>query len=208
MEHTSTKPWILWIGEHAYEEFKQLNSSIIHNYEHILLRYSRLDKASENASIYFLDEYTYLPEGSYTKETLHLPLINWLKEIGIALREGLIVGDASELLMQTFISISTFPIPTNTQNEEVLFQAVYQLDSHFSIDWIDFSVYNLLFLNESIPFLDVIREAELTKKNAIRGFNSALHVTAQPFTMNDFLFYYQDGLEELLKSMPQIHVLN
>ena len=208
MEQSSTKPWILWIGEHAFEEFKQLNTSITTNYEHLVLRYSRLDKASENASVYFLDEYTYLPEGSYTKEALHLPLLNWLKEKGIALQEGLIVGDASELLMQTFISVSTFPIPTNTQKEEALFEAVYQLDSTYSIDWIDFSVYNLLFLNESIPFLDVIQEAEITKQNSVKGFNSVLHVTAQSFSMNDFLFFYQEGIEELAKSMPMIHLLN
>ena len=64
MEEATTKPWILWIGEHAYEEFKHLNTSIIPNYEHLVLRYSRLDKATENAFVYFLDEYTYLPEGS------------------------------------------------------------------------------------------------------------------------------------------------
>lgn len=208
MEQASTKPWILWIGEHAYEEFKQLKTSITSNYEHFVVRYTRLDKACKNASVYFLDEYTYLPEGSYTKEALRLPLLNWLKEKGIALQEGLIVGDVSELLMQIFISVSTFPIPSNTQKEEALFEAVYQLDSTYSIDWIDFSVYKLLFLNESITFSDVLEEAELTKQNAVRGFNSVLHVTAQSFSMNDFLFFYQEGLEEIAKSMPMIHSLN
>jgi hypothetical protein len=204
----STKPWILWVGEHAYEEFKQLNASITSNYEHLVVRYSRLDKTSENASVYFLDEYIYLPEGSYTKEALRLPLLNWVKEKGIALQEGLIIGDASELLMQIFVSISTFPISTILQKEEVLFEKVYQLDSTYSKEWIDFSVYNLLFLNESIPFLDVLKEAELTKQNTVRGFNSVLHVATKPFSMNDFLFYYHEGIEQVAKSMPMIQSIN
>ena len=208
MEQASTKPWILWIGEHAYEEFNQLKTSITSNYEHFVVRYTRLDKACKNASVYFLDEYTYLPEGSYLKEILSFPLLNWLKEKGIALQEGLIVGDASEVLMQTFISISTFPIPNEIQNEVPLFEAVYHLDTIDSKEWIDFSVYNLLFINESITCSDVLEEAELTKQNAVRGFNSVLHVTAQSFSMNDFLFFYQEGLEEIAKSMPMIHSLN
>ena len=208
MEQASTKPWILWIGEHAYEEFKQLNTSITTNYEHLVVRYTRLKKATENASVYFLDEYTYLAEGSYTKEALHLPLLNWLKEKGVALQEVLIVGDATELLMQTFISVSTFPIQNEIQKEAPLFEEVYQLDTIDSKEWIDFSVYNLLFLNESIPFLDVIQEAEITKQNSIKGFKSVLYVTALPFSMNDFLFYYQEGLETLAKSMPMVYSLN
>ena len=208
MEQASTKPWILWIGEHAYEEFKQLNTSITTNYEHLVVRYTRLEKATENASVYFLDEYTYLAEGSYTKEALHLPLLNWLKEKGVALQEVLIVGDATELLMQTFISVSTFPIQNEIQKEAPLFEEVYQLDTIDSKEWIDFSVYNLLFLNESIPFLDVIQEAEITKQNSIKGFKSVLYVTALPFSMNDFLFYYQEGLEALAKSMPMVYSLN
>jgi hypothetical protein len=208
MEKASTKPWILWVGEHAYEEFKLLNTSITTNYEHLVLRYTRLDKATEDSSIYFLDEYTYLPEGSYLKEILSFPLLNWLKEKGIALQEGLIVGDASEVLMQTFISISTFPIPNEIQNEEPLFEAVYHLDTIDSKEWIDFSVYNLLFLKESIPFSDVVQEAEITKQTSLKGFNEVMLVNSQPFSINDFLYYYQDGLAEVIKSITSIKKYN
>ncbi len=208
MKQATTKPWVLWIGERAYEEFKQLNASIVTNFEHLVLRYTRLDKAPQTAAIYFLDENTYLPEECYTKETLSLPLLNWLKEKGIAFQEGLIVGDASEVLMQTFISVSTFPISIESQKEEALFEAAYQLDTTYSKEWIDLSVYNLLFLKESIPFSDVIQEAEITKQNAVRGFNSVLYTTEQPFSINDFLFYYQEGIEEIVVSMPMIQSLN
>jgi hypothetical protein len=110
--------------------------------------------------------------------------------------------------MQTFISISTFPIPNEIQNEEPLFEAVYHLDTIDSKEWIDFSVYNLLFLKESIPFSNVVQEAEITKQTSLKGFNEVMLVNSQPFSINDFLYYYQDGLAEVIKSITSIKKYN
>jgi hypothetical protein len=207
MEQSTTKPWILWVGEHAFEEYKQLNVNILNTYEHLILRFTRQDKVKEDCSVYFLDEFTYLPEGSYSKDALTFALISWLKERGLAFQQGLIVGDASEILMQTFVSVSTFTASQETQKEE-LFSAVYQLDATYSKEWIDLSVFNLLFLNESIPFSDVLQEAEQTRKDALNNYHAVLHVATKPFSINDFLFYYQDSIEEVTKSLAMIQKLN
>ena len=58
MEQSTTKPWILWVGEHAFEEYKQLNVNILNTYEHLILRFTRQDKVKEDCSVYFLDEFT------------------------------------------------------------------------------------------------------------------------------------------------------
>lgn len=207
MEQPITKPWILWVGEHAFVEYKQLNTSILNTYDHLVLRYTRQDKVMEKDTIYFLDEFAYLPEGSYSKDALFFALLSWVKERGLAFQEGLIVGDASEILMQSFVSVSTFPVTQETQKEE-FFNAAYQLDTSNSKEWIDLSVFNLLFLKESIPFSDVLKEAEQTKKVALQNYHTVLHVATNPFSMNDFLFFYQDGIEEVTKSLSMIQKLN
>lgn len=208
MDEQETKRSVIWVGEHAFKEYNQLNTSTLNLYNHFVLRYTRYDKTEINTSIYYLDEYTYLPEENYSKKALSISLVNWLKDKGIAFQEGIIIGDSSEILMQSFVDASTFSIPHESNKEEILFDAVYQLDSSYSKDWVNLSGFSVLFLKESIPFSDILQEAEQTKNEAYNNYNSVLYVAHNPFSINGFLFYYQDGLEEIMKSMQSIQKLN
>ena len=196
MSQTS-KQKIYWIGEHSYQLFKNTDQLILNNFNNQILLYSRINsKEVTSHEIIYLDEFFPMKERNYILSDLQKPISLYLKDKKIPYDKGLIIGDASEILVQSLVTVGTFEISDfNKINEDITdFELVHKIENIEEFNKIDVSGFSILFLEEAIPFKDTIEKAHLYKEKATKTFNYVIVQKEGGFELNEFLYHLENGI--------------
>ncbi len=200
MKKTSlNKEKIYWIGEHSFEIYKNINQVILDNFENQVLLYSRdnSDLPTSN-EISYLDEFFPMQERNYSVSDLQKPISLFLKDRKIPFEKGLIIGDASEIIVQSVIAVGGFDLGEFSSKEEVdiNFEVVHKIETEKEFNMVDVSGFSILFLDEVMPFKDSLETAKQFKAKASKTFHNVINQKNQEFNMTEFLFHLENGLNE------------
>ncbi len=195
------KQKIYWIGEHSFEIYKTTNKSVLEGYENQVLMYSRIDGNSSNSNeVIYLDEFFPMIERNYIVADLQKPVSEFLKDRNVPFEKGLIIGDASENIVQALVDVGSFELEESLYSDEIVsnFEEVYKIendsDRSKEFNMVDVSGFSILFLEEMIPFKDSLEKAVEYKSKAAKTFNYVLKQTKHEFDMNQFLLHFENGL--------------
>ena len=197
-ENYLLKQKIYWIGQHAYDLYLNTDTLIVDNYVNEILLFERIESNQfHQKEIVFLDEFFPLQDRNYNVEDLITPISKFMKDRNIPFENGLIIGDASEILVQAFVEIGTFDL-SEIQNVEVeaAFDFVHRIDSTNSLEMVDVSGFSILFLKEAVPFKDTVELALHYKDKASKTFNKIIVSKINDLKLNEFLFHLENGVEE------------
>jgi hypothetical protein len=201
---------IIWIGEHSFEKYKELNESVKKMFSHQVIRYTREVNSLKDENIVYLDEFNYLPTDSFDLQGVSLILSDWLQTSRISIENGIVVGDASELIFQSWLEVTTYH--TSIKNEVDLdlykFEEAHFLMESDGLNHINISQFDLLFLYEAIPFIDTIEKSNIYKGRSLNSYNSIFYANNDVFSINDFLFRFTEGEENILMYVSDVNKLN
>jgi len=201
---------IIWIGEHSFEKYKELNESVKKMFSHQVIRYTREVNSLKDENIVYLDEFNYLPTDSFDLQGVSLVLSDWLQTSRISIENGIVVGDASELIFQSWLEVTTYH--TSIKNEVDLdlykFEEAHFLMESDGLNHINISQFDLLFLYEAIPFIDTIEKSNIYKGRSLNSYNSIFYANNDVFSINDFLFRFTEGEENILMYVSDVNKLN
>lgn len=209
MENNTIKK-IIWIGEHSFEKYKALNESVKKMFSHQVIRYTRDVNSIKDENIIYLDEFNYLPSDSFDLQNVSLIISEWLQTSRISIENGIIVGDASELLFQSWLEVTT----SNASNKNEVnldlhkFEEVHFLMESDGLNHININQFDLLFLHEAIPFIDTIEKSNLFKSRALSFYNLIFYAKNDEFSINDFLFRFVEGEDNVLMHVSNVNKLN
>lgn len=201
---------IIWIGEHSFEKYKELNESVKKMFSHQVIRYTREVNSLKDENIVYLDEFNYLPTDSFDLQGVSLILSDWLQTSRISIENGIVVGDASELIFQSWLEVTTYH--TSIKNEVDLdlykFEEAHFLMEGDGLNHINISQFDLLFLYEAIPFIDTVEKSNIYKGRSLNSYNSIFYANNDVFSINDFLFRFTEGEENILMYVSDVNKLN
>ena len=200
MKNNSTfKEKIYWIGEHSFEIYKNTNQSILNNFENEVLLFSRINADTNDSSpIIYLDEFFPIQDRNYSVSDLQKPISYFLKDRKIPFEKGLIIGDASEIIVQALVAVGVLELDELFSEEEMVseFEAVNKIETKQEFTMVDVSGFSILFLEEVIPFKDAVESAKKVKSKSTKTFHHVLNQKNNDFNMNEFLFHLESGIEE------------
>ncbi len=197
--NTKIKEKIYWVGEHSHEVFKNTDQLILNNFDNQVLLYSRIDSEfSLSAEIVYLDEFFPMKERNYVISDLQKPISQFMKDRNIPFEKGLIIGDASEILVQALIEVSTFEESNLNRIKETVseFEVVHKIDPSDEFNMVDVSGFSMFFLKEAMPFKDSLILSNQYKTKATKTFHQVISQKDSEFKMNEFLFHLENGLDE------------
>lgn len=201
---------IIWIGEHSFEKYKELNESVKKMFSHQVIRYTREVNSLKDENIVYLDEFNYLPTDSFDLQGVSLILSDWLQTSRISIENGIVVGDASELIFQSWLEVTTYH--TSIKNEVDLdlykFEEAHFLMEGDGLNHVNISQFDLLFLYEAIPFIDTVEKSNIYKGRSLNSYNSIFYANNDVFSINDFLFRFTEGEENILMYVSDVNKLN
>ena len=205
------KEKIYWIGEHSFEIYKNTNKSILESFDNQVLLYSRIDSdAPISNDIIYLDEFFPMNERNYLVADLQKPISYFMKDRKIPFEKGLIVGDASEIIVQALVAVGAFESGDLYSREEIVadFEEVHKIetDTLREFNMVDVSGFSILFLNEAMPFKDSLETAKEYKAKADKTFHHVLKQKNQEFNMSEFLFHLESGLNEAVRKSNGIEL--
>ena len=207
------KEKIYWIGEHSYEIYKQTNKLILENFDNQVLIYSRIDSNTPISNdIIYLDEFFPMNERNYLVADLQKPISHFMKDRKIPFEKGLIIGDASEIIVQALVAVGSFEFGELYSREEIVadFEEVHKIETDTEkikeFNMVDVSGFSILFLNEAMPFKDSLETAKEYKVRADKTFHHVLKQKNQEFNMNEFLFHLENGLNEAVSKSSGVEL--
>ena len=200
MKNNSTlKEKIYWIGEHSFEIYKNTNESILNNFENEVLLYSRINpETSTSSQIIYLDEFFPMQERDYSVSDLQKPISLFLKDRKIPFEKGLIIGDASEIIVQALVAVGVLELGELNLKEEMEaeFESVNKIDNKREFNMVDVSGFSILFLDEVMPFKDSKEISKQVKSKSTKTFHHVINQKGKDFNINEFLFHLENGLDE------------
>lgn len=200
-KNTTLRSKLFWVGEHSYELYKNTDHLILDNFDNQVLLYQRLDNSVVNEKeIVFLDEFFPMNTREYCVSDLQKPVSLFMKDRKIPFEEGVIIGDASEILVQTVVEVGTLDLVDEDSLGKTVadFDLVHKMDSSAEFNKVDVSNFSILFLKEAMLFKDTLEEAKLIKNKAPKTFNKVISEKGDNLKMNEFLFHLENGLEEAI----------
>ena len=209
--NTEIKQKIYWVGEHSFDIYKSTDPLILNNFDNQLLLFSRTEAIdNQNESIVYLDEFYPMMEREYVVSDLQKPVAVFLKDRNISFETGLIIGDASERLVQTVVSVGSFENieikEINVLEEE--FALANKIKANNEFNMVDVSGFSILFLKEAMPFKDELENANVYKGQSTKTFQNVLNVANSEFKMNEFLYHLDNGVEEAVELSNGVEYFN
>jgi hypothetical protein len=183
---------ILWVGDKALETYLNTDKNVLKAYTNYLLlfdsSYSKTDR-----EVTYLSDFEESGKLDYDSNQLSEPIQKYFSTIENK-KIDIMIGSSYELLFQKIIDMAKEVKSRETVKND---KEEYQLFSfqHFrnrTETEFDFSAKDTLFLEQNIPFKDMISDSKNTIKKAKKSYRNVLTTKKDIAEINEFLYRFSE----------------
>ena len=191
MTLTNNLPHIFWIGEHAFEQYQNIDAIFLEKFKHSVLLFD--DEFSLNTSdrniLYLSNIYPFI-ERPYSIDALQAPIHLFLTEYFSKNQRTIFIGDPYERLFQAIIIAAGLHLESQSTkvNALELFATINKMDNP------ELSKHNLMdcelvHLFNDMPFKELATEKGEILNISFTGFGKIYEQTKKSTNINDLLWF-------------------
>lgn len=195
MAPTNNLPRLFWIGENAFEQYKNIDPAFLQKFNHCILLFDdefSLNKGDDNI-LYLSNIYPFI-ERPYSLNALQDPINFFLTKYFSNNQRTVFIGDPYERLFQTIIISAGIELQSQSKkvNTHELFATINKMDNSdlFKHNLMD---CDLVHLFDDIPFEELATEKREILNISFTGFGKIYEQTKKSTNINDFLWYLYDN---------------